>query len=221
MVRHLIYLPSMTTFFEETSKKYRPKQAGTIIFLNGASSCGKSTIAKLLQKELTQNHNDPFLYYALDDFAHILTSREPNVTVLSKLDTAEVWQQILYAFHLSIPKLAEAGNNIIVDHVFHGPFWSKHIVENLIDSKVFFVGIHCPLETLKEREKNRCNRETGLTDFHFKEAHRYSRYDFEVDSSEHTVDTSVEMIITAYKNRTPEEYTGIKETYKNILGAKQ
>jgi len=214
---NLLYLLDMNTFYEETSREFTPKEKGAIIFLNGASSCGKSTIAKSLQIELAKNHDELFLHYALDDFAHILTSRKPGVPKISELDTTEIWQQILYAFHLSIPKLTEAGNNIIIDHVFHGKFWSKHIVENLIKSKVFFVGVHCPLKTLKQREMDRGDREIGLAEFHFNEAHRHSIYDFEVNTSRHTTDELVKMIVSAYQSTSPEQYTGIKETYQNIL----
>jgi chloramphenicol 3-O phosphotransferase len=49
--------------------------------------------------------------------------------------------------------------------------------------RAYFVGIHCPLEILEERERKRGDRQIGFARWQFDYVHRYGDYDFTLDSS--------------------------------------
>jgi len=52
-------------------KKGKKRTKGKIIFLNGTSSSGKTSLARALQREL----EEPFLYYSSDTFATFLPEK--------------------------------------------------------------------------------------------------------------------------------------------------
>jgi len=58
-------------------------------------------------------------------------------------------------FHRSLPAYAEAGNNLIVEHIFDTPDWVERVATLLAPFDVFFVGPHVPLDELVRREAAR------------------------------------------------------------------
>ena len=87
--------------------------AGRVILLNGASSSGKSTLATALQAALPQ----PFLHVSSDQL--VQAGMLPHRT--SDGGAFDWWHQIrprfFAGFHRCLPAFAEAGNDLIVDHV--------------------------------------------------------------------------------------------------------
>ena len=86
-----------------------PRGPGRIILLNGASSSGKSTLAKALQEVL----DEPFLHVSSDQLvaAGFLPQRREEEGPF------EWWRQMrprfFAGFHRCLPALAEAGNDLI------------------------------------------------------------------------------------------------------------
>ena len=83
-----------------------------VIFLNGTSSAGKSSISKELQNCLPE----PFWHLASDQFieAGMLPKR---VNDGGPFDWRLNRPIFFDGFHRCIKALADAGNNLIVDHV--------------------------------------------------------------------------------------------------------
>ena len=82
-------------------------QPGTILILNGTSSSGKSTLIRLLQKDL----NQPYLEFGLDKLIWMLPKRyfSPPLwdEVLGKADQAGAYgHQLVHAMHRAIRSLA-------------------------------------------------------------------------------------------------------------------
>jgi chloramphenicol 3-O phosphotransferase len=65
---------------------------------------------------------------------------------------------------------------------------------------VFFVGIHCPLEELEQRERARGNRSIGDARRDFETIHRDALYDLEVESTRPPAENAA-TIIAAWKRR--------------------
>lgn len=150
---------------------------GKIILLNGASSSGKSTLAAALQAKL----DEPFWHISID---HLIAA---GVLPQPRIDSGEFqWQQMrepfFEGFHRCIPALAQAGNNLIVEHIVETEAWMLRLLALLAGRDVFFVGVHCPLDELERRERARGNRRIGEARADFATTHAFCTYDFEVDS---------------------------------------
>ncbi|MEM8532464.1 MAG: chloramphenicol phosphotransferase, partial [Chloroflexota bacterium] len=110
------------------------------------------------------------------------------------------------AFHACIVAIASTGNNIILDHVLESQQWHDDILKSLSNHDVFFVGVHCPIEILREREKNRDdqdvgNRYLGEAEYHLRNVHSYGVYDYEIDSSLQSPKESASLVISAWQDR--------------------
>ncbi len=173
--------------------------------MNGASSAGKSTLAKAIQQVI----DEPFWHISSDQFieAQVLPNRRDEGG-----DFAWPVMRLRFfdAFHLCIPAIASAGNNLIVDHVIEFDLWMKQLIELLSSFDVFFVGVHCPLEELEHRERKRGDRTIGETYDHFQIVHAFCKYDFEVNSTK-PPNENARRIVLAWKARiTPSAFKNMQ-----------
>jgi len=152
------------------------KKNGKVIFLNGTSSSGKTSIAKELQQIL----EEPYLLVSIDNFISMLPQKYLDGENPKTLGKAIL--KIIPGMHRSISALASSGNNIIVDHVLEQKEWLKECVNVLSDFQVLFVGVRCPLEELEQRERKRGNRKKGMARFQYDLVHSHNIYDIEVDT---------------------------------------
>jgi chloramphenicol 3-O phosphotransferase len=171
----------------------------SIIFLNGASSSGKTTLGRALQRIL----DHPFLYFSSDQLveAQILP-------LVDRTEADEEWAwkvvrpRFFAGFHGCIAAFAGAGNPLIVEHVLEFQSWLDDCVRLLAAFDVFFVGVHCPLEELERRERARGDRDRGEGRSHLEEGvHSWGPYDFEVDTSIYSPGESAQLIKTAHAAR--------------------
>ena len=169
--------------------------SGKIILLNGASSSGKSTLAKALQAQM----EEPFWHFSID---HLLAA---GILPQKRIDSGEFpWRKertlFFDGFHRCIPALAEAGNNLIVEHIVETEAWMRKLLNLLEHLDVFFVGVHCSLAELERRERERGNRRIGEARVDFETTHAFASYDFEVNSID-PVDRNVGKLSAAWKLR--------------------
>ena len=164
-----------------------------IIFLNGPSSAGKSTLAKALQSALPT----PYLYFASDRLvqAGMLPAVDRAAT-----DGAWAWRTVrprfFDGFHRCIAALAGADNDLIVEHVLEFAPWLNDCVRLLAPFDVFFVGVHCSLEEMERRERERGDRQIGEGRAHLEDGvHTFGPYDFEVDTSQGSTQIIVDRIV--------------------------
>lgn len=128
------------------------KEDVTIILLNGTSSAGKTSIAKALQQIM----DAPYLHLPVDSFGTMAPGRDKLGDPGSPL-WQSVFNRLLSGFHHSLAALADAGSNLIVDHVLvqgvEPPNWLTECLALLAPFTVYFIGVHCPLEELRRREQ--------------------------------------------------------------------
>jgi chloramphenicol 3-O phosphotransferase len=172
-----------------------------IIFLHGTCSSGKSRLAKELQAQL----QIPFWHFASDQLveAGMLPKRVNDGGVFDWKHNRPIFFD---AFHGCIKAVLDAGNNIVLDHIIESNEWYKQLQNLLIKHDLFFVGIHCPIHILRERELARNdrhigNRYSGEAEYHLKHVHTYSDYDFEVDTSEQSTEITAEILSHAWEKR--------------------
>ncbi|WP_432731445.1 chloramphenicol phosphotransferase CPT family protein [Variovorax sp. W6] len=155
-----------------------------IIVLNGTSSAGKTTIARALRTALPS-----FWYYASDQLA--------DAGFRSLVPDNVERERFFDGFHRSIAAFAEAGNPLLVEHIVESRDWSDALSRLLASHRVFWVGVHAPLDELERRERMRKDRQTGEARFHLR-THDFCRYDMTVDSTRPTAQV-VSDIVEAWK----------------------
>ncbi|HEY2695166.1 MAG TPA: AAA family ATPase [Pseudonocardiaceae bacterium] len=143
-------------------------QGAQIVFLNGASSSGKSSIARQLLLVLGR----PYFHFSVDAF-HAMRAAEP---------TEPIDERTVLGFHRAVAGMAAAGNDIVVDHALDQPRWFTDCVDTWREHDVVFVGVHCSLPELNRRERLRDDRETGLAARQFRSVHSHGGYDLECDT---------------------------------------
>ncbi|MFI0849518.1 chloramphenicol phosphotransferase CPT family protein [Mesorhizobium sp. IMUNJ23232] len=154
----------------------KPTEAGRIIFLNGTSSAGKSTLAKALREALSE----PFCYYASDQLAD---AGFRTIRRARHGGAPGEREKFFDGFHRSIATFAEAGNDLIVEHIVESQAWANQLNTLLAHLDVFWVGVHAPMDELERRELERGDRSIGEARYHLK-THGFCRYDLEVDTTE-------------------------------------
>lgn len=186
--------------------------SGFIIFLNGTSSSGKTTIARALQERLP----DPYMHVSVDGFLCLYPERYWNPTCREDaMVLAGLVPLAVSGFHRAVAALAEAGNRVIVDHVLQEEGWLEECVERWAGLDVLFVGIRCPVEVAERREAERGDREAGTARYQHDRVHAHGVYDVEVDTSALTVDECVARIVRA------REAPGAPRAFERLRGAGQ
>lgn len=126
-------------------------QKGKIIFLNGVSSSGKTTLAKTIQARL----KEPYYWLSVDTFMDMTPEKYMSN------DDDEVIKTIS-AMYRTIKTFSDMGLNTVVDDVLCvSQELLDECVEILHDYPVLFVHVTCPLEELQRREKERGDRTIG------------------------------------------------------------
>jgi chloramphenicol 3-O phosphotransferase len=177
-----------------------PRGPGRIILLNGASSSGKSTLAKALQEAL----DEPFLHVSSDQVvaAGMLPQRREDGGPF------DWWQQMrprfFAGFHRCLPALAQAGNDLIVEHVIEFRSWRSELAVLLAHLDVFLIGVHCAQGELDRRERTRRDRRIGEGRAHVTvdRIHTFGPYDSEVDTTAGVSAELVESVLAAWRLRT-------------------
>ena len=182
-----------------------------IIYLNGPSSAGKTTLGHALQRALPE----PFLFIGADmlvdamppqlndwtgqfktdgySYENIAPASEPP---RFKLRIGSFAQRLQPALQQIIITLAAQGFKLIVDDVAFGKAQVDLYREGLREYQVLWVGIKVPLEVLEAREKARGDRLIGSARDQAEKVHEGVVYDLELDTSVLTLDEAVRRVIS-------------------------
>lgn len=168
---------------------------GKIIIINGPSSSGKTTLALAAQKQF----EIPFLRFSFDLFL------DNQVLPLEQIRNGSFsWEamrsSVFRGIHRCLPALANAGNNLIFDHIIESNSWLEDLLPSVSGLDVFFVGLHCSLPELERREAERGNRRSGEARTDFETVHNITSYDLELNS-ENALEDNVKLLIEMWKIR--------------------
>jgi len=182
-----------------------------IIFLNGPSSSGKTSLAQALQNRLAE----PYLLIGLDTCFSTVPHRwaggpkgehsQDGIHYVEFPPTADgthrrgigygaAGWRMLTGFQAAICELARRGNNVIVDEMLLDEALRDHWLELLADFEPLFVGLDCDLPELERRELARGNT-PGLARWSAERVHSGLRYDHRLDSTHATPDQLAEKIL--------------------------
>lgn len=173
-----------------------PDRSGRIIILNGASSSGKTTLARALRLRLEPQ----FHFYASDQLV------DKGFRPLDKDIGYQCREMFFRGFHHSIPAFAGVGLDLLVEHIVEEQSWADELHRLLASFDVFWVGVHAPSPEIERRERLRGDRRIGEATYHLK-THLFCKYDIEVDTTQ-AANQNVESIVAAWSARTRSPRTG-------------
>ena len=165
---------------------------GKVIFLNGCGSSGKSSIARAIQKVIT----DHWLTFGVDTFIDMTPADKqesyfkmiPGENERGPTMRVEPGAQGHRLFGL-MPRfaalLADAGHHLIIDEVLLDENSLKAYAECLKEHTVYYIGVFCDLKVMQEREVLRGDRCIGLSNDQIDRVHQglLGSYDFKVDTT--------------------------------------
>ena len=202
---------------------------GKIILLNGSSSSGKTTIARMLQ----QLYRQPYQHIALDQFRDGMSDRyrglnspagdtgarglnvvpvERDGQRMAEIRFGDVAQRVLRSMHRSIAVFARGGNHVIVDDLMFEKSFLLDYLDVLKGLRVTFVGIRCDLAVVNAREATRPGRFPGTAASHFHSVHAHCIYDVEVDTTDSTPRRCARQIMRAAE-ATPRAFEQLREKF--------
>lgn len=158
----------------------------TIIFLNGTSSAGKTSLVTALQATL----NEPYLTFSADLRKPMLPPFRGGLgwSVPTILDNLRA------GYYDCLVSMATTGNYVIADQAMEEPAWVFACAEALKETRAYFIGVRCDLEVALQREQARGDRTIGLVAEQFNTVHQVGMYDLEVDTSQNTPEACAEQI---------------------------
>jgi len=156
---------------------------GRIIFFEGVSSSGKTTLAKALQARLPE----PFFWLAGDTIWEMAPEKFKNdmEVIFPKIDAATI---------NTIKLFSDLGIDAIVDMV---PVIksNRKFADMLRKRPVLYVNVTCPLEELRRREQARGDRQVGLGESQLAGLSPQRTYDIIVDTHNSTIEECADRIM--------------------------
>ncbi len=184
----------------------------SVIFLNGPTSVGKSSIARILQEKLLPK---PYMYLSIDLIIDMMPHGINNwegqkvsegfwweITndhsgQIAELQIGSYAQKVCDSFKDVALTLLNNGHNLIIDDVCLRPNSFSSWKTDLLGFKTLYVGLSAPLEVLEKRETERPDRINGSARAQQELVHLGNTYDLSLDTSVLSPDDCSKKIIEA------------------------
>lgn len=145
-----------------------------IIFLHGASSSGKSTLATAIRK----GSPHPWLHFSID---HLRDSGAWQPYDYPDWPTSR--PAFFDGFHRAAAGFANAGNGLILEHILDTAGWHQQLQQLLKGNQLLFIAVHTPPAELCIREQRRGDRPQGSAARDAARIHDGLHYDLELDGT--------------------------------------
>ena len=149
---------------------------GTIIYLNGVTSSGKSSVAKALRQDMD-------FYYLSDDVF------EDHI-VHMQYDAPDYWERLAQAVFLMYRTAAlfsNHGKTVVIDSMLlEAPAFAPHyqtVLDIFRDHPLFMVDVHCPLEICRQRNVLRGDRHENQSQEQAEQMAQNVQYHLHLDTS--------------------------------------
>lgn len=201
---------------------------GKLIFLNGTSSAGKTTLALALQARL----GEPYLHIGLDQFRDGMPpdyrglnsppgskgARGLNVVPVEKdgrlvtdIRFGDMGLTMLAGMRRATAAMAKVGNNIIIDDIIMQDDFLGDYLAVMRDLPLYLVGVRCDLATVSAREARRPGRFPGTADYQYLRVHAHNDYDVEVDTAVCTPAEAAERVASFVESRAPGAFSRLRQ----------
>ncbi|BCL76810.1 hypothetical protein JHS3_25460 [Jeongeupia sp. HS-3] len=157
-----------------------------VIVLNGASSSGKSTLARGLQERLPEQ----YLYFGIDHVLSALPQSDWQRMCRGEQITRPGydWAKLVRGYHYCLPALLQAGNRLIIDNGWCERDEKRELLTELAGYACVLVAVRCDPAIAQTREAVRGDRASGLAAWEAPRVHADWVYDLEVDTGIRTAD---------------------------------
>lgn len=170
---------------------------GTIIFLNGVTSTGKTSISQAIQKLSEEN----YCHFSNDIF-HELFSRK-------YIEANGYWKTLneaILAMYHAAKTYSDLGINVIIDGMLlvlpeDMPSLYEDLKLILKESPWHMVHVYCPLDECKRRNIERGDRGHEQSQFQHDHMTENIIYDIEVDSSKNSPEECAGQILSQIAGR--------------------
>jgi chloramphenicol 3-O phosphotransferase len=164
-----------------------------IVVLNGASSAGKTSLARAVQDAW----DEPALIWGIDTVVTALPRRylgalwstemyryehAPDGTITA-IHPGPYGDRVVRALHRAVAALGRAGVNVLVDQVVLTPEWGADLRAACAGLDLLTVHVYCPPAELERRERERGDRTLGQAVAHHRAAVAALHHDLTVDTS--------------------------------------
>lgn len=186
------------------------------IYLNGTSSAGKTTLTRALQ-----NHYEiPLLATGID---LLIRQMLPQKLFLSGGNEQDFyWVQEVDSEGIEVPRLyygeraqkaylglvaatvgiLYSGNSVVIDDVANPGKWQVDLWRDALkEFPSLFVGVHCPLDVIEKREKDRGDRPLLSARGQYDIVHKDIEYDLEVNTHLESTEAIVAKIKAAMEEK--------------------
>lgn len=110
---------------------------GRVILLNGASSSGKSSIGRALQRVLA----DPWFLFPVDSLGAMRSTEHTNVLDEGEVET--MLRRTRMGYHRAVAAMASVGNDVIMDYPLSEPWRLDDLLGVMEGYDVTLVDVHC------------------------------------------------------------------------------
>lgn len=169
-----------------------------MLFLNGASSSGKTTLALAVQALV----DVPPIHLSSDLLS------DGGLPARSDADGHALWwrenrRRFFSGYHHCLAAMARTGLDVIADSLIEAPDWRTELASVLDGLDVYLVGVHCDVDEIDRRERIRGDRAIGEGRTHVEvdQIHGFGPYDHEVDTTNNDPNEIAQSIVTRWSER--------------------
>ena len=162
---------------------------GRIIFLNGVTSSGKTSIVEALQER-----DDVFFYVVANDLFQEMVG--------DKFLREDYWKylsEVIIMMYHTAKLYSDMGKNVLIDGILVErdeikPHYQQ-LMEILKENPLDIVEVYCPLDICRERNIARGDRYETQSDEQHELMAQNIKYSFRVDTSARSPEECAEMIV--------------------------
>ena len=164
-------------------------EKGKIIFLNGVTSSGKTSIVEALQER-----RDQFFYVVANDLFQEMVGEQ-----YLEEDYWKYLSEVIILMYHTAKLYSDLGKNVLIDGILVErdeikPHYEQ-LMEIMKDSPLSIVEVYCPLDICKQRNIERGDRYESQSDEQAELMSKDIKYTMRVDTSKNTPAECAEQIV--------------------------
>ncbi len=167
---------------------------GKIVFLNGVTSSGKTSIVDALQAR-----RDVFFYVVANDLFQEMVGEQ-----YLEEDYWKYLSEVIIIMYHTAKLYSDLGKNVLIDGILVEreeirPHYEQ-LMEIMKDNPLDIVEVYCPLDICRQRNIMRGDRYESQSDEQAELMNKDIRYSMRVDTSKYSAEECAEQIVKALEN---------------------